>query len=53
MDRDDGAAVRLPQTDREELAIRALARSEPVSDLAVRHGGGPLIRLRAEAQGIG
>jgi len=38
MDRDDGAAARLPQRDREALAIRALARSEPVSDLAVRHG---------------
>jgi hypothetical protein len=38
MDRSVGAAARLPQSDREELAIQALARAEPVSDLAVRHG---------------
>src|SRR5208283_4710364 len=38
MDRGVGAAARLPESDREELAIQALARSEPVSDLAARHG---------------
>ncbi|MGD0106988.1 MAG: hypothetical protein ABSC06_23560 [Rhodopila sp.] len=38
MDRSVGAAARLPESDREELAIQALARSEPVSDLADRHG---------------
>jgi hypothetical protein len=38
MDRSVGAAARLPQSDREELAIQALTRAEPVSDLAVRHG---------------
>src|SRR5271165_6285920 len=38
MDRSVGAAARLPESDREELAIQALARSEPVSDLAARHG---------------
>jgi hypothetical protein len=38
MDRSVGAAARLPECDREELAIQALARSEPVSDLAARHG---------------
>jgi hypothetical protein len=38
MDRSVGAAARLPESDREELAIQALARSQTVSDLAARHG---------------
>ena len=38
MDRCVGAAARLPGGDRKDLAIQALARSETVSDLAVRHG---------------
>jgi hypothetical protein len=38
MDRSVGAAARLPESDRKNLAIHALARSEPVSDLAARHG---------------
>src|SRR3954470_11978035 len=39
MDRDVGAAARLPpESDRKDLAIRALAGSETVSDLAARHG---------------
>ena len=39
MDRGVGAAVRpLPESDRKDLAIQALARSEAVSDLAARHG---------------
>ena len=38
MDRNVGAEARLSQSDREELAILALARSEPISDLAVQHG---------------
>ncbi len=38
MDRCVGAAARLPESDRKDLAIQALARSEPVSDLAARHG---------------
>ncbi len=38
MERNVGAAARLSQSDREELAILALARSEPISDLAVQHG---------------
>ena len=38
MDRCVGAAARLPGSDRKELAIQALARSETVSDLAARHG---------------
>ncbi len=37
MDRCAGAAARLPGSDRKDLAIQALARSETVSDLAVRH----------------
>ena len=37
MDRCAGAAARLPENDRKELAIQALARSETVSDLAARH----------------
>ncbi len=38
MDRGVGAAARLPESDRKNLAVQALARSETVSDLAVRHG---------------
>ncbi len=38
MDRGVGAAARLPEGDRKELAIQALARSEAVSALAARHG---------------
>jgi len=38
MDRSVGAAARLPESDRKELAVQALARSETVSDLATRHG---------------
>src|SRR3954454_13414010 len=39
MDRGVGAAARLlPGSDRKDLAIRALAGSETVSDLAARHG---------------
>ena len=39
MDRGVAAAVRpLPESDRKDLAIQALAGSETVSDLAVRHG---------------
>src|ERR1700751_18613 len=38
MDRSVGAAAGLPASDREELAILALARSEPINDLAVQHG---------------
>src|SRR5664279_2495834 len=38
MGRNVGASARLSQIDREELAIQALARSEPVSDLAARNG---------------
>jgi hypothetical protein len=37
MDRSVGAAARLPESDREELAIQALGRSETISDLAARH----------------
>src|SRR3954469_23090135 len=39
MDRGVAAAVGpLPDRDRKDLAIQALARSETVSDLAARHG---------------
>ena len=38
MERCVGAAARLPESDRKDLAIQALARSETVSDLAARHG---------------
>jgi len=38
MDRSDSAAARLPESDRKNLAIQALAGSETVSDLAARHG---------------
>ena len=38
MDRWVGAAARLPESNRRELAVLALAQSATVSDLAVRHG---------------
>src|SRR4249920_4264991 len=38
MERSVGAAARLPESDRRDLAIQALAGSETVSDLAARHG---------------
>jgi hypothetical protein len=38
MERSVAAAVRLPESDRRDLAIQALAGSETVSDLAARHG---------------
>ena len=38
MDRCAGAAARLPESDRKDLAVLALARSVTVSDLAVQHG---------------
>jgi len=38
MDRCADAAARLPESDRKDLAIQALGRSETVSDLAARHG---------------
>jgi len=38
MDRCVSAAARLPEGDRKDLAVLALARSAPVSDLAARHG---------------
>jgi len=38
MDRCAGGAARLPESDRKDLAIQALAQSEAVSDLAARHG---------------
>ena len=38
MDRRVGAAARLPESDRKELAVQAMVRSETVSDLATRHG---------------
>ena len=39
MDRGVGAAVRpLPESDRKDLAIQALAGRETVSDLAAQHG---------------
>ena len=39
MDRGVGAAARLlPESDRKDLAIQALAGSETVSGLAARHG---------------
>jgi len=38
MERCAGAAAKLSENDRKDLAIQALARSETVSDLAVRHG---------------
>jgi hypothetical protein len=38
MDQCVGAATRLPEGDRKDLAIVALARSATVSELAARHG---------------
>ncbi len=38
MDRCAGAAAKLSETDRKDLAIQALARSATISDLAARHG---------------
>ena len=38
MDRCVGAAARLPEGERKDLAILALARSATVSELAARHG---------------
>jgi len=38
MDRCVGAAARLPESERKDLAVLALARSATVSDLAARHG---------------
>jgi hypothetical protein len=38
MDRGVSAAARLPESDRKDLAIQALAGSETVGDLAARHG---------------
>ena len=38
MDRHVGAAARLPESERKDLAVLALARSATGSDLAARHG---------------
>jgi hypothetical protein len=38
MDRCAGAAARLPESGRKDLAVQALARSATVSDLSTRHG---------------
>jgi len=38
MDRCVGAAARLPESNRKDLAVQALARSATVSDLSSRHG---------------
>jgi len=38
MDRCVGAAAKLPESDRQSLAIQALAQSATISDLAARHG---------------
>ncbi len=38
MDRCVGAAARLPESDRKDLAVQALAQSATISDLAARHG---------------
>ena len=38
MERSVGVAARLPESDRRDLAIQALAGSATVSDLAARHG---------------
>ena len=38
MDRCAGAAARLPESDRKDLAVQALAQSATISDLAARHG---------------
>src|SRR3954454_1243857 len=37
MDRCVGAAGRLPESDRKDLAVQALARSATISDLSTRH----------------
>lgn len=38
MDRCVGAAARLPESERKDLAVSALGRSATISDLAVQHG---------------
>jgi hypothetical protein len=38
MDRCVGAAALLPESDRKDLAVQALARAATISDLASRHG---------------
>jgi hypothetical protein len=38
MDQCVGAAARLPESDRKDLAVQALARSATVSGLSTRHG---------------
>jgi hypothetical protein len=38
MSRTAGAAAKLPESERKKLAVRALAGSETVTDLAPRHG---------------
>ncbi len=38
MDRCVGAAARLPESERKDLAVQALAQSATISDLAARHG---------------
>ncbi len=38
MDRCVGAAAKPPESDRQSLAIQALARSATISDLSARHG---------------
>src|SRR4051794_5937599 len=38
MDRCAGAAAGLPERDRKDLAVQALARSATISDLSSRHG---------------
>jgi len=38
MDQCVGAAARLPESDRKDLAVQALAQSATISDLAARHG---------------
>jgi hypothetical protein len=38
MDRRVGAAATLSESDRQDLAVQALARSATISDLAARHG---------------
>jgi transposase-like protein len=38
MDRCVGAAAKLPENDRKDLAVQALARSATISDLSTRHG---------------
>ncbi len=38
MDRCVGAAARLPESDRKDLAVQALAQSATIGDLAARHG---------------